>query len=412
MGREAKERIIEEAWVASKTKNHKGVLQLARAKLRKELTDAGLSADQIKESLQEITLADINDWVEGLPARLEARNKEKEEETVKAREATKQSIIEDAFNAYENFGNVAKTLAAARQKDKTITRQDVQEYKDMMYVPLKKHRGINSFIPRYAHDEYQIDLMFFDDLKKPDDPYIGALLAVDTFSKYCWAEPITDKTPDSIVAALRKCFAKMGDAPPKILYHDAEGAFVSKKVQDFLYNGGKKNRTVESLTTLGHAPVAERTIRTIKGLLYPRAKAFKRKWWQELPRVLEVYNDKDVHRSTGFTPALASQEENHDDVKLNLEMNRRTDRKYAPISEGDKVRILRKKKLGEKENNPPWTEKVYHVTEVTTKQRGRNLAQPMIYVKEPLPPGKKFLLRHEALKVPQRPDLLPPADGE
>ena len=46
---------------------------------------------------------------------------------------------------------------------------------------------------------------------------------------------------------------------PETIYSDNEGAFVSNEIQDYF-----KNKGIRHITTLGHAPVAERSIRTIK----------------------------------------------------------------------------------------------------------------------------------------------------
>ena len=84
-----------------------------------------------------------------------------------------------------------------------------------------------------------------------------------------------------------------------MVYHDAESALVGAKIQEYL-----AKHDVRSITTLGHAAVAERTIRTIKGLLYPRVEKYGAKWWSELPRVPNVYNKVSKHRAIGMSPLL------------------------------------------------------------------------------------------------------------
>ena len=183
-----------------------------------------------------------------------------------------------------------------------------------------------------------------------------------------------------------------------MVYHDAESAFVGARIQKYL-----ATHKVRSITTLGHAPVAERTIRTIKGLLYPRVEKFGTKWWNELPRVLNVDNKVSKHRTIGMSPQLATEKKNQDEVRLNLELNRKDGRKYPPIREGDRVRVYKKKQLGEKENVPPWTKETWKVTYVGTKEKGRAQGVPIIQVdtsEKPLPAKKNYLMRHEVFKVP------------
>ena len=338
-----------------------------------------------------LTLRHVQDWL-----------KKHEEQPPEAPEGAvvKDQIIEEAFNRYTNFGNVAKTLADAKKVDKKITRKDVQEWKDKNYIPLKNQRGVNSYVAKKPREEYQIDLMFFDDLREKDAKtkvkakakYAGALLVVDIFTKYCHVEPITDKTDVTIRDALKKSIEKMG-SKPKSVYHDAEAAFTSEVIQQYF-----AKHKILSITTLSHAPVAERTIRTIKGLLYPRVKHFGDKWWDEMPHVLDVYNKVDKHRSTGLTPEQAEKPENKDDVRLELELNRRRERKYPPVAVGDKIRIYKKKDKGEKENVAPWTDKTWKVT-----WSGNKKGVKIFNVDDkdkPLPAKKEWLMRHEIFRVP------------
>ena len=46
---------------------------------------------------------------------------------------------------------------------------------------------------------------------------------------------------------------------PETIYSDIEGAFVSNEIQKYF-----RDNNVRHITTLSHAPVAERSIRTIK----------------------------------------------------------------------------------------------------------------------------------------------------
>ena len=96
-------------------------------------------------------------------------------------------------------------------------------------------------------------------------------------------------------------------------------------------------------------------------------------------------------------------------MRLSLELNRKEGRKYPPIrGEGDRVRVYKKKQLGEKENVPPWTKETWKVTHVGAKEKGRAQGVPIVQVDtstKPLPaktpPKKKnYLVHHEVFKVP------------
>ena len=51
-------------------------------------------------------------------------------------------------------------------------------------------------------------------------------------------------------------------------------AFVSNVIQTYFADEG-----IRHLTTLGHAPVAERQIRTMKGMIYKRIEHTNQNWW-------------------------------------------------------------------------------------------------------------------------------------
>ena len=83
-------------------------------------------------------------------------------------------------------------------------------------------------------------------------------------------------------------------------------------------------------------------------------------------------------------------------MKLNLAMQAKRDRKYPPISDGDKVKIFQKKTRGEeqKEIVPNWSANVYTVKEIEHRAGGE------LYVLDPRPTGLKAkYMRHELLKV-------------
>ena len=191
--------------------------------------------------------------------------------------------------------------------------------------------------------------------------------------------------------ALKTSIEKMG-AKPKSVYHDAEAAFTSEVIQQYL-----AKHKILSITTLSHAPVAERTIRTIKGLLYPRVKHFGDKWWDEMPHVLDVYNKVDKHRSTGLTPEQAEAgEQGRREAGAGAEPPSREE--VSSCRGGGQNRVYKKKDKGEKENVAPWTDKTWKVT-----WSGNKKGVKIFNVDDkdkPLPAKKEWLMRHEIFRVP------------
>ena len=157
-------------------KQPRQVLAETRKLMAAALTDGkGYSKSKAQKLVSKVTIDDVNNWLEKQkePAPAEKPEEKKEEEPPAEEKPEeqqlpmdKEQIIGEAFNKYSNFGNVAETLEDARKVDKSITRKDVMAYKNKYYIPLKYHRGVNSYVAKQPKEEYQIDLMFFKDLDK------------------------------------------------------------------------------------------------------------------------------------------------------------------------------------------------------------------------------------------------------
>ena len=262
-------------------------------------------------------------------------------------------IIEKVYFDPAGFGSVAETLKDARKYDKSITFEDVKKWKaSQAFGQKSKMRGMNSFIADKPRDEYQMDLFFLS-----DQPVAikSALLMVDIFSKYTQVVPVKSKQIPDVLDAIQECIVKMGGKPTTI-YSDNEPAFTSNEIQKYF-----KDEGIRHLTTLGHAPVAERQIRTIKDMIYKRIEHTKLNWWEILYPVLLTYNNKKIHNIIKMTPAEAMKPSNTAQVKFNLELKRRSSRVYPSISVGDFVRIYHKKDKLDKERVSNWSNAKYKV---------------------------------------------------
>ena len=189
--------------------------------------------------------------------------------------------------------------------------------------------------------------------------YQYGLLAVDSFTKYTHVVPIDRKLQSSWKAALEQIFAKMGT--PNQIYSDPDSSLLGNKLKGFL-----ESKNVELVTTYEHANIAERTIRTIKSMLDKRIEDNPRIWKTVLPEVLKKYNEKMVHTTIGMTPEEATNPGAEFDVKTNLEIHRIRNRTYPELSEGNRVRVYKKKSKFAKERVPVWEDVVRHVENITT----------------------------------------------
>ena len=182
---------------------------------------------------------------------------------------------------------------------------------------------------------------------------------VDIFSKYCVVVPVKTKQPDDVLDGIKECI-KQHQAKPDSIYSDEEGAFISNKVQYYLRSEG-----IRHIITRGHAPVAERTIRTIKDLVYRRVEGKNDPIWTDhIKAVMHQYNNKNIHSATGFTPWESRLARHRKIIKTKLEQNAKYKRKYPNINIGDRVRLYKKKDKMDKERVGVWTKDSYEVEDI------------------------------------------------
>ena len=106
--------------------------------------------------------------------------------------------------------------------------------------------------------------------------------------------------------------------------------------------------------------------------------------------ILLTYNNKLKHSSTKFTPNEARNNKNELNVKINMLMNQKHNRKYPILEVGSKVKIYRKKRTGEKSHTSYWSENSYEIEKIT-----QSLGQPFFKLQG----LDRLYMRNELLKV-------------
>jgi len=215
----------------------------------------------------------------------------------------------------------------------------------------------NSYIANYARDQFQMDIGDMVELRTKETQPRYILSIIDIFSKYAMVFVLKDKTADETFKAIQTAFKTMGI--PRSVYTD-EGSEFKGKVNELF-----KSEGITHITTVAHAHVVERFIRTIKNGIHDRVRFNNAPWEDMLPYVVKKYNNT-VHTSTGFKPDDAINDKHALEIKIKLEMNANKKRLYPTISVGDKVKIFRKPgKYGEaKESKSRWTDETYNVISI------------------------------------------------
>ena len=293
-----------------------------------------------------------------------------------------EAIIKEVYES--NFGTAYETYEEVVKKDNSVRLQDVKDYlskRDDTQVKCET-KSYNSFVSPGANFEYEIDIMDIEAKNYTSDTRYG-LVAIDNFTKIAEVIPIKNRTPESIIAGLKKIIAEMGK--PKQLYSDEESSVKFAKMVEFL------NRTeIKSVQTSTHAHTVERFIRTFKDNLYRRLDALKqdkKDWYRHIDPIIKKYNSTE-HSTIQIKPNEAGEKVNHLWVSWHLQNNAKRNRKYPDIKPGDMVRVHIKPKIGTKAHEPKWSSTRHKVIRIDGNS----------YLIDYLP-KKKLFLRHELLKV-------------
>ena len=303
----------------------------------------------------------------------------------------KQNIKNDIYFDRSGYGSKKTTLDDARKKDKSITMDDVNEFFRKNVEIKRKPRGTNSFVAPHNNHTYQIDLFFIskDDIETTQKVRAG-LVCIDVLSKYAVVVPIKSKETTDVVSGTMEALQKMG-SKPKMIYTDDEKAIASSDFKQYVEDEG-----IELYRTRGHPAFSERFIRTFKDKLFKRVETDEKKgkdniqWTDYILEIMLTYNKKDVHSATGQTPNEARKKKNEYKSVLNVSMKAKKERTYPELNVGDKVKILRKKAITEKERTSHFLKGEYVVEEITTKLKQK-------YYK--LTDYPRPLMRHDLLKV-------------
>jgi len=298
-----------------------------------------------------------------------------------------EAIIKEVYES--NFGTAYETYKEAVKKDNSIRLQDVKDYlskRDDIQVK-SKPKTYNSFVSPGANFEYEMDIMDIEAKSSTYDTRYG-LVAIDNFTKIAEVIPIKNRTPESIIAGLKKIIAEMGK--PKQLYSDEESSVKSAKMVEFL------NRTeIKSVQTSTHAHTVERFIRTFKDNLYRRLDALKqdkKDWYRHIDPIIKKYNSTE-HSTIQIKPNEAGEKRNHLWVSWHLQNNAKRNRKYPDIKDGDMVRFKLKPSIGTKGHEPKWSSTRHKVVGDSTDNQYFIPSIAVEYRKT------KMWLRHEIMKV-------------
>ena len=175
------------------------LLQEARADAERR-NARHVGADLAKKAPSTLTLEHVKEYLhkQGAPHDKALGRAEERDAAKLARDAILDSLFKDTRVLQEVYKK-------AKLRDPKITREQVKKHKGENLNLEKRPTKFNSWVANHAKDEYQADLLFFDDLRARDESgrerveYYAGLMLADPFSKKLTIAPMPTKSAEDII---------------------------------------------------------------------------------------------------------------------------------------------------------------------------------------------------------------------
>lgn len=243
------------------------------------------------------------------------------------------------------------------------------------------HKPVRYRFPRRMYNVYNVadcweaDLADFRKLKNYNDGYNYVLVCIDILSKYVFAEPLYDKTAQSVADAFERIFRRCGDRMPLTLQSDKGTEFTGAATQKVLK---KYNVVFRKTQNDVKASCIERYIRSLKGRMWRYfTHHHTNRYIDVLDKIVDAYNSS-VHSAIKMTPASVTRY-NASQARQNLIKRYSVRRKMrCKYKVGDLVRISKEKKVFGKGYENGYTVEIFRIARVSTTRN------PVVYYLEDL----------------------------
>ena len=259
------------------------------------------------------------------------------------------------------FGSIEQLFRAGRTQNSSITKEDVRRWLRMedshtLHRPVQRRFKRRKTIVAGINDQWQIDLVSLQNLRRFNDRFNFLLTGIDVFSRKAFAIPIKTKTGEDVAKALKTQLIKQG--PPKSIQSDLGKEFYNVHVAKLLESFNIKLFSVHSDTK---ASLIERWHRTLMSRLHRYfTKTNTLRYVEALPDLVESYNNR-VHRTIGLPPNLVNKG-NEKQLWKRLYGKEFAKSASFAFNEGDTVRISQIPRTFEKGYVPQWTREFFTIT--------------------------------------------------
>lgn len=252
--------------------------------------------------------------------------------------------------------------------------KDIQKWLESQYAYTlhRKRRKTfkrNPIIATHIDHNWQMDIAFLADYsklpgsKKVNKGNICFLLCVDVLSRFAWGEPMKSKSGEATTKALESILKRSFPRKPEKLQADKGREFYNAKFKSLLKQNKIKLYSTESDQK---AAIAERTIQTIKNILYRYLTGEQSKDWVSIfQKAINTYNNT-YHKSIKMKPVDVNDVTEGKVINNLYEFLWKKDniKRKHKFKIGDTVRISLYSRPFEKGYKGLWSKQIYTITQV------------------------------------------------
>ena len=241
-------------------------------------------------------------------------------------------------------------------KDKIESLQSYALHRKVNY----KFRKSKNISHGYLY-QLDVDLADLSSISQFNDNYRYLLIAICTFSRHLYVQPLKDKRSRTVLQAFKKIFADIPDNVVKKIRSDSGTEFINKDVKRYF-----KSKSIESFTSTNEnkASFAERVIRTLKMIMtrYFTQNNTKR-YIDDLQRFVNNYNNTPHRSIFNMTPAEVNfKNQNALWKKLYLDTAVKRPKPKFKYKIGQLVRISHNRRTFSKDSQVRWTRELFQIT--------------------------------------------------
>ena len=252
------------------------------------------------------------------------------------------------------------------QVRKWLQDQDAYSLHQPVRYRFKRNRVISQGID-YLWD---MDLADVANLSDHNENIKYLLIMIDVFSKHLWVETLKDKKHDSVIAAMKKIFART-ERRPEMLRSDRGSEFSNRWVRSYLKRENVKHYTTKNETK---ANFSERVIRTLKAMMYRYFSHKETYKYKDILQDLVLNYNNSPHTTLGGLAPNKVMKDNEAKIwklmyvdvlkpkpKRQVKVKQRLTSKPYKFNLGDKVRISYLKYPFQRDYQHKFTEEVFKI---------------------------------------------------